>query len=106
MTRNGKIDRRNLPKTGGARPEINTAFVAPRNATEPGIQTIWEQKPGFEGIGVHDGFLELGGDSPVAEPVAVALQQEFGVEIPVANHCYHPTIAELAAYLSEVSGAE
>lgn len=106
MTRNGKIDRQNLPKIGAARPEIETLFVAPRDPAERSIQSIWERELGFEGIGVNDHFLELGGDSLLAVRIAVELQAAFGVNVPVITLFDYPTIAELAMQLAGLPRAD
>lgn len=100
MTRNGKIDRQNLPKIGPTRPEIETPFVPPRNPAEAGVQATWERELGFEGIGVNDNFLELGGDSLMAVRISVALQEQFSMEVPVIALFEHLTIADLTEHLA------
>ncbi|MBA2239495.1 MAG: SDR family NAD(P)-dependent oxidoreductase [Lysobacter sp.] len=45
------------------RPELPTAYVAPRTGVEEKLAGIWEELLGVAGIGIHDNFFDLGGDS-------------------------------------------
>jgi acyl transferase domain-containing protein/acyl carrier protein len=65
------------------RPELTTAYVAPRTATESRIAEIWESLLGVARVGVHDGFLELGGDSLLASRLVARMREAFGLELPV-----------------------
>jgi acyl transferase domain-containing protein/acyl carrier protein len=65
------------------RPELTTAYVAPRSATERRIAGIWEGMLGVARVGVHDGFLELGGDSLLAARMVARLREAFALELPV-----------------------
>ncbi|MGH7831697.1 MAG: non-ribosomal peptide synthetase, partial [Candidatus Binatia bacterium] len=63
LTATGKVDRRALPAPDGARPALEASFAAPRTATEERLAAIWSQMLALDRVGVHDNFLELGGDS-------------------------------------------
>ena len=82
-----------------ARPVLQTAYVAPRNATETQVAQIWGQLFGIDEIGIHDNFFELGGHSLLATQVLVRLQESFGVDLPVRTIFESHTIAELASQL-------
>jgi phthiocerol/phenolphthiocerol synthesis type-I polyketide synthase E len=84
--------------TGGsyARPELSTPYVAPRTDTERKIAEIWQQMLGVAEIGVHDGFLELGGDSLLAARLVSRLREVFEAEVPVRLFFEASTVAALA----------
>jgi hypothetical protein len=91
LTPNGKVDRRALPAPTDARPDLDTAYVAPRNSTERELADIWSEVLGVEGIGIYDDFLDLGGhcwplhelcqDLPLARSIAV------GAVCQKLSHC-------------------
>lgn len=96
LTPSGKIDRRALPAPTGKRPSLDTPYVAPRNAAEETVITCWQDILGWEQIGVHDNFLDLGGQSLRAMEIMTRLQVEFGVDIPLSLFFEYPTAAQLA----------
>ncbi len=61
LTSHGKVDRQALPGDTGIRPDLEKAFVAPRNPAERTLAGIWARVLGLEQVGVHDNFFELGG---------------------------------------------
>ncbi|MGH9348421.1 MAG: phosphopantetheine-binding protein [Vicinamibacterales bacterium] len=72
--------------------------ASPRELTaaEESLLAIWEQVLGISGIGIHDDFFEIGGDSISAMRVA-AKAQRAGVPITVRDLVTKPTIAALAS---------
>ncbi|KAA3663548.1 MAG: hypothetical protein DWQ04_10335 [Chloroflexi bacterium] len=96
LTPNGKVDRKALPAPEAARPELATAFTAPRDEKEQILAGIWAQLLGIDDIGVHDSFFELGGDSILSIQV-VARANQAGLRLNARHIFQHPTIAELAA---------
>ncbi|HEU5229305.1 MAG TPA: amino acid adenylation domain-containing protein [Ktedonobacteraceae bacterium] len=100
LTANGKIDRRSLPT-----PETITgaqeAFVAPRNALEEMLVSIWQQVLGHEQIGVMDNFFQLGGHSLLAAQMLTRLREQLNVDIPLRRMFEEPTIAALASLLEK-----
>jgi non-ribosomal peptide synthase protein (TIGR01720 family) len=79
-----------------SRPDLDTAYVAPRNSVEQVIAEIWQEMLGIEQVGIHDNFFELGGDSLLAMQV-VARARQRGVEFRPQQLLEHATVAELAA---------
>ncbi|HKD77202.1 MAG TPA: AMP-binding protein, partial [Ktedonobacterales bacterium] len=96
LTPNGKIDRRALPSPDGTRPELKSAFVAPRNAAEQLLAEIWSEVLGIDQVGIHDNFFELGGDSLMSIRV-IARAGKAGMSITAKQIFQHQTIAQLAA---------
>ncbi|MGB9181180.1 MAG: amino acid adenylation domain-containing protein [Pyrinomonadaceae bacterium] len=106
LTRNGKLDLHALPPPGGARPGLAEDYVAPRTALERMLAEMWQEILGMERVGVHDNFFNLGGDSLRAAILINKLQERLGDFLYVVALFEAPTIASLAAYLTEhYSGA-
>ncbi len=104
LTPNGKVDRCALPAPDTARPELGTAFVAPRSETEAELAPIWAECLGLDAVGVLDNFFELGGDSLRAVQVFARVRQRFGVEISFQYLFAHPTIASSAERVEQTKG--
>jgi amino acid adenylation domain-containing protein len=98
---NGKIDRLALSRADDTRPELDTAFAAPRTPNERKLVTIWQQVLGLAQIGIHDNFFELGGHSLLATRVASHIRSEFAIEFPLRRLFEATTVAELAAAVTE-----
>lgn len=94
LTPNGKVDRKALPAPDGSRPELKSAFVAPRTSVEKTLADIWSQVLGIEQVGVNDNFFELGGDSLMTIRVVTKANQA-GLSLIVKQMFQHQTIAEL-----------
>jgi non-ribosomal peptide synthetase component F/acyl carrier protein len=101
LTATGKVDRRALPAPGRARPALKSAFVAPRTSLEEKLAQLWAAVLGLDGVGVHDGFLELGGDSLLATQVISRVLTQFHVRVPLRDLFDAPTVADMAALLAE-----
>ena len=96
LTPSGKVDRRALPAPDTARPELEKAFIAPRNPVEERIARIWTQVLQLESVGVYDNFFELGGDSILALQI-IAKAHQAGLQLTLKHLFQHQTIAELTA---------
>jgi amino acid adenylation domain-containing protein/non-ribosomal peptide synthase protein (TIGR01720 family) len=95
-TPSGKLDRKALPApdrltAARQRPE----YVAPNSQAEAILVEIWIQVLGVERIGIHDNFLQLGGDSIMGIQV-VARANQAGLRLTPRQVLEHPTVAELA----------
>jgi acyl-coenzyme A synthetase/AMP-(fatty) acid ligase/acyl carrier protein len=101
LTATGKVDRRSLPSPGRARPMLKSTFVAPRTPVEEKLAQLWANTLGLDAVGVHDGFLELGGDSLLATQVVSRVLTQFHVRVPLRALFDAPTVADMAALLAE-----
>lgn len=84
------------------RPQIATAYVAPRSATETTIAAIWQDLLGLEKVGINDSFFDLGGHSLLAIQVISRLRDAFPVDIEMRNLLFEtPTVAKIAAAIDQ-----
>ncbi|HEX7333137.1 MAG TPA: phosphopantetheine-binding protein [Pyrinomonadaceae bacterium] len=99
LSPNGKVDRKLLPAPDGARPELEQAFVAPRNEVEQTLANIWAEVLRLDQIGINDNFFDLGGHSLLATQVISRVQVAFNVELPLRAIFENPTVAGLGMAL-------
>lgn len=85
------------PNPTHSRPDIASAYVAPRNEVEQVVAEIWQQLFGLEQVGIHDDFFELGGHSLLGLQVISRLRSSFRVELPLLALFESPSVAGLAA---------
>jgi amino acid adenylation domain-containing protein len=100
---NGKTNRKALLKPGNSRPELDNPYVAPTTPTEEALAAIWSQVIGIEKVGVHDHFMELGGDSLRAGQVMARIIDTFGVDLPLRLMFDSSTVAQIAAAIEQQS---
>jgi acyl transferase domain-containing protein/acyl carrier protein len=91
-----KLEKQKLPRGAHARPNLKTAYLAPRNAIEQAVAEIWQSIIGIEQVGIHDGFIELGGHSLLAIQVMSRLRETFQVDLPVETLFKASTVAQLS----------
>jgi acyl carrier protein len=84
-----------------SRPHLGAEYVAPRNFTEQKIAEIWEELLGVHPIGIHDGFLRLGGNSLLAIRVAAELREAFQIEFSLEVLLKSPTVFEIAHFVDD-----
>jgi amino acid adenylation domain-containing protein len=110
LTTNGKVDRKALPAPDSQRPELSSAYIAPRSAIERDIAAVWQEVLGIENVGVNDNFFDLGGHSLQAVQVHGKLHAKFEKNLLLFELFQFPTIAAMAKYISndytEESSAE
>jgi acyl carrier protein len=95
LSPNGKVDRNALPAPG-AQAYAQRAYVAPRNATEEVLASIWSELLKLERVGVQDNFFDLGGHSLLAMRVATRIRDAFQLELPLRTLFEVPVLADLA----------
>jgi len=99
LTPNGKLDRRSLPE-----PEWReSGYQAPRSRLEAELCRIWGEVLGLERVGIHDNFLELGGDSILSIKV-VSRAREQGMGLTPGDIFARQTVAELAEVVGQSVG--
>ncbi|MFO1476082.1 MAG: AMP-binding protein [Verrucomicrobiota bacterium] len=99
LTANGKIDRRALPAPANA-PARTARRNRPRDVVETSLARIWESTLGVRGIGRHDDFFDLGGDSISSARVLAQIEEALGAVLPPSSLAEHGTIDRLASLLT------
>jgi amino acid adenylation domain-containing protein len=87
------------PITMLQRPQLRTEYIAPANHTEQVLAHIWSKFFGFQQVGTHDDFFELGGDSLKATVMVSKIHKELNVEVPISEFFNRPTPEALAQYI-------
>lgn len=95
LTQNGKVDRAALPHPGRRSKITSSPYESPRTPTELILAEVWREVLGIDEVGVHDGFIELGGDS-ILNIQVVARAATRGLNLTPRQLFEHDTIAELA----------
>jgi len=75
--------------------------VTPRSPSEQTLAAIWTKVLSTADLGVNDDFFDLGGDSLAAVRIAEEIRDLMGVEIGLSQFLQAPTVAELAAAITE-----
>ncbi len=94
---NGKLDRHNLPAP--SEPSAADTPVAPRNAAEQALWTLWAEVLGHRHFGVHEDFFDLGGHSLLAARLVHRISADLGLPCSLAQLFAHPTVALLSQAL-------
>ena len=93
---NGKVNRKELPLPGTSRPDLENPLVRPRTPFEEALSAIWSELLDLDEVGVHDNFLDLGGDSLLASRVISQVIRRLRVELPLRTLFDSPTVADMA----------
>ncbi|WP_258042491.1 non-ribosomal peptide synthetase [Paenibacillus sp. UNC499MF] len=98
LTPNGKTDRKSLPEPDDLfRPDVE--YAPPRNEVEEALAGVWQDVLGRTGIGIHDNFFLLGGDSIKGIQVVARMRAE-GYALDIKQLFEHPSIGDLGAYVT------
>ncbi|MGH9347824.1 MAG: amino acid adenylation domain-containing protein [Vicinamibacterales bacterium] len=97
-TAGGKLDRRRLPVARPAIPPGDRQAAASTDLERTVIR-VWETVLGLDGIGPHDDFFEIGGDSLLSIKVVAALR-EMGLAVASRDIFQRSTPADLADFLA------
>jgi amino acid adenylation domain-containing protein len=99
VTANGKIDRRALEALA-SQPNAAEREEPCATATEVQVAALWSEFLKVSHIGRGDEFFALGGDSLLATRLLEAIDQRFGVRVPMRDFMINPTVADLASLVS------
>lgn len=102
LSSNGKVDRNALKTIQTFAVQTITAYLAPRNEIEQEIAAIWQAVLNIEKIGVHDSFIELGGESLMAIQITTRINETFEIKVHLNIIFELQTIAATASYIEEL----
>ncbi len=88
-----------------ARPELDSAYVEPRDDLERTLVGYWQELLGVDRVGVEDSFFDLGGHSLIAVRLFAKIRKTFDVDYPISVLFEAPTVARVADLLRETLGA-
>ncbi len=101
LDRNGKIDRRALPAPGRQRPVLDQPFMAPRTPDEGIVADCVCAVLKIDQVGVHDDFLDLGGDSLLATELLMRLEDRLKVACPASLIAQTFSVASITGRLGQ-----
>lgn len=71
-------------------------YTPPSTDTEKKICAIWEKILDLPKVGIHNRFLDIGGDSMLATLIHVEIEEVFGMEVPLVEVFGATTVSEQA----------
>ncbi|MET0622970.1 MAG: amino acid adenylation domain-containing protein [Pyrinomonadaceae bacterium] len=98
-----EVARLQQTRTAHPRPDMQVAYVAPRNELEERIAGVWQSVLGIEQVGVEDNFFDLGGHSLLATQLVSRLRELLRAEIPLSVVFERPTVAGLAEFVGQAA---
>ena len=96
LQRIGLAEKLGLGPVGPAPAPQRAAFVAPRTPVEEAVAAVWTQVLRIGRVGVHDRFLDLGGDSLLAMMLLSRIRESLQLEISLTEFFDAPTVADQA----------
>jgi acyl transferase domain-containing protein len=105
MSRDGRGQAAGPERPAHPRPNVATAYAAPRDEVEKRLAAFWSELLGIRDVGIHDSFVELGGDSLLGLQLVPRLRAELGVALSPGDVFEALTVADQAALVRARSGA-
>ncbi|WP_426386322.1 non-ribosomal peptide synthase/polyketide synthase [Pseudomonas brassicacearum] len=100
LNNNGKVDRKALAARELDWQADTQQSIAPRNALETTVASIWAEVLGRDTVGVEDNFFTLGGHSLLATQIVARLRTQFKLDLPLRVLFEQPTVALLAVAIA------
>ncbi|CAM8624967.1 COG3321 Polyketide synthase modules and related proteins [Paracoccaceae bacterium] len=86
------------------RPDLDTAYVAPRSDIERTLVGFWQDLLGVGQVGVEDSFFDLGGHSLIAVRLFAMVKKAYRLDFPISILFEAPTVAACAALIAAEVG--
>ncbi|MFE0419513.1 amino acid adenylation domain-containing protein [Streptomyces tendae] len=99
LTPSGKRDDAALRRVPLTAVDASAPASAPRDAYEEALAEMLADLLHLPAVGVHSDMFELGGTSLTAMRLVVAVEERYGVSIPLSTFLAAPTVARLADHL-------
>ncbi|WP_309664629.1 SDR family NAD(P)-dependent oxidoreductase [Tabrizicola sp.] len=91
---------------GFARPDLETAYLAPRTEVERVLAGFWAELLGVAEVGIEDDFFALGGHSLIAVRLFAMIRRQWKIDFPISILFEAPTIARCAKLVADRLGPE
>jgi amino acid adenylation domain-containing protein len=107
----GKVQRIGLAEklgrgaSGWTPSQTRVGFMTPRTPLEEVLAGLWAQVLGLDGVGIHDNFFQLGGDSLLATQLISRVREAACVGLSFLNFLETPTVAGMASSIETASRA-
>ncbi len=106
MTPNGKRDRAALPEPPAPAVRSQASGDAPGTPLQTALAELIRHELAIEGpVGVRDAFGDLGADSLRMANIFLAVEAQFGIELPAEATFEADTLERLAAHVERTLGA-
>lgn len=99
ITKNGKIDKKNLPVPEYVRPDAAPMLKKPRTQLEKQMASLWSEQLQIPNIGIDDNFFDMGGTSLLTQKLITQIKQRLNLKVPVTKIYQYPTIAKISEFL-------
>ena len=99
LTPSGKIDRKALPEPNSDDFQTSDQHIEPQGKVETLLHGLWCEVLNCERVSVTDNFFYLGGDSILSIQL-ISRARKLGLKITPRQVFTHPTISELASFIS------
>lgn len=99
-TPNGKVARSALPTPDGQRLTMGSTYTRPCTPIEEMLARIWTEVLLVDSVGIHDEFMDVGGDSLRAARIINRVREAFGVGALIARLLDARTVAQMAVAIT------
>ncbi len=106
LQRIGLAERLGFPLSARPEPPAERDLTGPRTPLESTVTRLWVQVLKQDQVGVHEHFLDLGGDSILAGLLIARIREELKIELSLRSLFDAPTVAEQAAALESLIATE
>ncbi|OQP54217.1 hypothetical protein A4H97_22225 [Niastella yeongjuensis] len=104
LTKNGKVNKAQLPDPYAMERADDGNYAAPDNVIQQKLVAIWGEILGRERVGVRDDYFMLGGDSLKVISILQKVLDETGVVLPINLIFQERSIERIAVWLIDEMG--
>jgi acyl-CoA synthetase (AMP-forming)/AMP-acid ligase II len=97
----GLAEKLGLTEQAAPAPEFSRELVAPRTPEEEFLAEVWCEVLSLPSVGIHQRFLDVGGDSLLAARTVARVCQQLDVDLNLLDFLDAPTIADQALMLAD-----
>jgi len=94
-TPSGKLDRNSFPDPSSDRPDLPTAYAAPKSEDEKALCQIFGEVLAINRVGLNDNFFEMGGNSIRAIKVVSIANEKMDLGLTAAQFYDAPSVAQI-----------